>query len=140
MTQQARNLVMLLDERAQRVRFLIRDRDAKFTARFDDVLRTEGVEIIRTPIRSPKANAVAERWVKSVRTECLDWLLITGRRHLNDILRIHVEHYNRARPHRGLNLTVPDSSQPAVNEPAQLRAVARRDRLGGLIHEYERAA
>jgi putative transposase len=122
------------------VRFLIRDRDAKFTARFDDILRTEGVEIIRTPIRSPKANAVAERWVKSVRTECLDWLLITGRRHLNDVLCIYVEHYNRARPHRGLDLTVPDSPNPAVNEPAQSSAVARRDLLGGLIQEYERAA
>jgi putative transposase len=140
MTQQARNLVMLLDDRALPVRFLIRDRDAKFSARFDDVLRTEGVEIIRTPIRSPKANAVAERWVKSVRTECLDWLLITGRRHLNDVLRIYVEHYNRARPHRGLDLTIPDSPSPAVDEPAHLSAIARRDRLAGLIHEYERAA
>jgi putative transposase len=140
MTQQARNLVVSLDERAEPVRFLIRDRDAKFTARFDCVFHTEGVEIIRTPIRSPKANAVAERWVKTVRTECLDWLLITGRRHLNDILRIYVEHYNRARPHRSLDLTLPDSPSPAVNEPAHLSAIARRDRLGGLIHEYERAA
>jgi putative transposase len=140
MSQQARNLTMSLDDRAQPVRFLIHDRDGKFTARFDDVFRTEGVEIIRTPIRSPKANAVAERWVKSVRTECLDWLLITGRRHLNDILRIYVEHYNRARPHRGLDLTIPDSPSPAVNDPAHLSTIARRDRLGGLIHEYERAA
>ena len=140
MTQQARNLVMSLDDRAPPVRFLIHDRDAKFTARFDNVLGTEGVEIIRSPIQSPKANAVAARWVKTVRTECLDWLLTTGRRHLNDILRIYVEHYNRARPHRGLDLTIPDSPSPAINEPAYLSAMARRDRLGGLVHEYERAA
>jgi putative transposase len=140
MTQQARNLVVSLDDRAEPVRFLIHDRDAKFTARFDCVFHTEGLEILRTPIRSPKANAVAERWVKTVRTECLDWLLITGRRHLNEVLRTYVEHYNRARPHRGLDLTLPDSPSPAVNEPAHLSAIVRRDRLGGLIHEYERAA
>jgi putative transposase len=140
MTQQARNLVMRLEERAQPARFLIHDRDAKFTARFDDVFRTEGVDILRTPIQSPKANAVAERWVRTARTECLDWLLITGPRNLNELLRSYVEHYNRARPHRGLDLSIPDPSSPAANEPAPLSAIARRDRLGGLVHEYERAA
>lgn len=140
MIQQARNLVMSLDERAEPVRFLIHDRDAKFTARFDDLFRTEDVEILFTPIRSPKANAVAERWVKTVRTECLDWTLIIGRRHLYEVLRTYVNHYNGARPHRGLDLTIPDSPSPAVNEPAPLSRIARRDRLGGLIHEYERAA
>jgi putative transposase len=129
-TQQARNFVMSVDVRVEPVRFLIHDRDAKFTALFDDVFHTEGVEILRTPIRSPRANAVAERWVKTVRTECLDWLLIAGRRHLNEVLRIYVEHYNRARPHRGLDLTIPDSPSTAANEPAPLSAIARRDRLG----------
>ncbi|MBA2273209.1 MAG: transposase, partial [Actinobacteria bacterium] len=105
---------------------------AKFTARFDDLFRTEDVEILFTPIRSPKANAVAERWVKTVRTACLDWSLIIGRRHLYEVLRTYVNHYNGARPHRGLDLTIP--------EPAPLSRIARRDRLGGLIHEYERAA
>jgi putative transposase len=87
LSQQARNLTMSLDDRAQPVRFLIHDRDGKFTARFDDVFLTEGVEVIRTPIRSPKANGLAERWVKTVRTECLDWLLITDERHLDNVLR-----------------------------------------------------
>jgi putative transposase len=140
MTQQARNLVMSFDDRAQSMRFLIHDRDAKFTGRFDEVFRTEGVEILHTPIRSPKANAVAERWVKTARTECLDWLLITGRRHLNEVLRTFAEHYNRARPHRGLDLLIPDLLSPPVDEPAPLGGIVRTDRLGGLIHEYERAA
>jgi hypothetical protein len=112
MTQPARNLVMSLDERAQPVRFLIHDGDAKFTAHFDDVFRTEGVEIIRTPIRSPKANAVAERWVKTVRTECLDWLLITGERHLDNLLRTFAQHFNHHRPHRRLHLRVPEPTTP----------------------------
>ena len=139
MTQQARNLVMVLDERAQPVRFLIHDRDAKFTARFDDVLGTEGVEIIRTPIRSPKANAVAERWVKTVRTECLDWLLIAGERHLDSSLRSFVQHYNHHRPHRRLHLSVPEPPPPPI-VPASSARLRRRDRLGGLIHEYSWAA
>ena len=139
MTQQARNLVMSLDDRAQPVRFLIHDRDAKFTARFDDVFHTEGVEIIRTPIRSPKANAVAERWVKTVRTECLDWLLIAGERHLDSSLRGFVHHYNHHRPHRRLHLSVPEPPSPP-SVPASSARLRRRDRLGGLIHEYWWAA
>jgi transposase InsO family protein len=120
-------------------RFLIRDRDAKFTGPFDLVFRSEGTEVIRTPIRAPQANAYAERWVRSVRDECLDWTLILGRRHLERVLWAYVRHYNQHRPHRGLKLATPASgSIPAAT--VHPTAVHRRDVLGGLIHEYERAA
>jgi hypothetical protein len=145
-TQQARNLAYSLDDRPTPVRFLVRDRDAKFSCPFDEVFRTEGVTVIRTPIRSPRANAFAERWVRTVRTECLDWILIRGRRHLERLLRTYAQHYNAARPHRGLDLGAPDSSRapdsspPELNHRIQGLQFRRRDLLGGLIHEYERAA
>jgi putative transposase len=131
-----------LPERATPVRFLIRDRDSKFTRDFDAVFRSEGVEIIRTPIRSPKANAIAERFVRSVRAECLDWLLILNRRHLERVLRVYVDHYNRQRPHRALGLRPPDPDHPTLRLASSARSgdVMRRDRLGGLIHEYSLAA
>ena len=98
--------------------------------------------MIRTPIRAPNANAFAERWVETLRTECLDWLLILGPRHLDRVLRVYVQHYNRRRPHRGLKLRVPESVAPV--EVAGLTDVVpnveRRDLLGGLLHEYTRAA
>jgi putative transposase len=97
-TQQARNLAV--GERLQGVRFLIRDRDSKYSGPFDEVFRTEGVKVVKTPIRAPKANAFAERWVRTVRTECLDWMLVLGRRHLERILGIYTAHYNGRRPHR----------------------------------------
>jgi transposase InsO family protein len=137
--QQARNLLMELDDRRRRVRFLIHDRDAKFCGSFDEVFRSEGVEIIETPIRAPRANAFAQRWVRTVRSECLDWLLVLGRRHLERILGAYTEHYNSGRPHRGLGLLTPDQ-QPAPPPWACGARVGRRDILGGLIHEYERAA
>jgi putative transposase len=97
-TQHARNLSFTgVFERA---RFLIRDRDSKFTASFDEVFRSEGIRIVPTPVRAPRANAHAERFVRTVRTECLDWLLILGRRHLDRVLRIYTAHYNSERPHR----------------------------------------
>ena len=99
-TQQARNLS--LSGALEHVRFLIRDRDAKFVAGFDEVFRTEGVNIVQTPFRSPQANAHAERFVRTARTECLDWLLILGRRRLELVLRVYVDHYNSQRPHRAL--------------------------------------
>jgi len=138
-TQQARNLAMNLDGRSPAIRFLIRDRDTKFSRSFDTVLRSEGMRVIRTPIQAPNANAYAERVVETIRAECLDWTLILGRRHLDRTLRTYAEHYNRQRPHRALSLAVPIEAarQPSPVDP---RDVRRRDLLGGLIHEYDRVA
>jgi transposase InsO family protein len=106
-TQQARNLAWSLAEKPSPLRFVIHDRDAKPTDGFDEVFRSEGVTVIRTPVRAPKANAYAERFVGTVRRECLDWILIFGRRQLERTLRIYGEHYNAHRPHRGLGLVPP---------------------------------
>jgi putative transposase len=134
--QQARNLVIA--GRLEDTHVLIRDRDAKFSGPFDEVFRTERHAVVKTPVRAPRANAFAERWVGSVRRECLDHLLIFGRRHLLHVLGTYAEHYNRARPHRSLDLAPPDRLSPAeLFGPAYLR---RLDVLGGVIHEYERAA
>jgi putative transposase len=119
---------------------LIRDRDAKFTAAFDSIFTADGIRVARTPVRAPKANAYAERWVRTVRTECLDWLLIRNRQHLERVLAVYVEHYNLARPHRSLDLQTP---LPAHQPPAKtgpIEQIERVDRLGGLIHEYRHAA
>jgi putative transposase len=105
--QQARNLLVTLEERGRRVRFLLRDRDAKFCRAFDDVFRSEDAEVVLTPVQAPNANAFAERWIGTVRAECLDWLLIVGRGHLEQVLRVYTEHYNRHRPHRALRLAAP---------------------------------
>jgi putative transposase len=137
-TQQARNLA--IEERLSGVRFLVRDRDAKFTGPFDAVLRAEGVRVIRTPVRSPRANAVAERFVRTVRRECLDHVLVYDRRHLELVLGAYVAHYVDERPHRGLGLAVPAGIRPAEVPGATPTLVERRDVLGGLIHEYRRAA
>jgi putative transposase len=141
-TQQARQLAWGFAERSTPVRFLIRDRDSKFTRDFDTVFRSEGVEIVRTPMRAPKANAIAERFVRTTRSECLDWLLILNRRHLERVLRTFVDHYNGHRPHRALNLTPPDPEQPTLQLLTESPAghLERRDRLGGLLHEYRLAA
>jgi len=109
-TQQARYLA--LEERLAGIRFAIRDRDSKFSAPFDEVLRTEGTRIIKTPIRAPKANAFAERWVKTARRECLDHLLVLGRRHLERILQEFATHYNAGRPHRGLEPAIRSRRRP----------------------------
>jgi transposase InsO family protein len=137
-TQQARNLA--IEERLSGVRFLVRDRDAKFSGPFDVVLRAEGVRVIRTPIRSPRANAFAERFVRTVRRECLDHLLIYGRRHLERVLQAYVAHYDEERPHRGLRLAVPAGYRAPQVRGTTRTMVERRDVLGGLIHEYHRAA
>jgi putative transposase len=139
-TQQARNLCFDFAEKGRLFRFLIRDRDSKFSGPFDEVFRTEGIEVILTPIRAPRANSFAERWVRTVRTECLDWLLILGRGHLDKVLRAYVDHYNRARLHRGLDLRVPRPGETASGAFAPNSGVHSRDVLGGLIHEYEVAA
>src|SRR5262249_56933469 len=138
-TRQARQFTWTLKQQPSRFRFLIRDRDAKFTRSFDAVFASEGVTIVETPVRAPKANAFAERFVGTARRECLDWLLILNRRHLEHALRTLVDHYNAHRPHRSLELKPPeaiDRDWPAASS----RGVRRRDRLGGLIHEYSYAA
>jgi putative transposase len=140
-TQQARQLAWSLSERATRARFLIHDRDSKFIRAFDDVFQSEGVESSAPRFAPPQANAFAERWVGTVRRDCLDWLLITSRRQLERVRCVYVDDYKAHRPHRALGL-----KQPIP--PPRLRLVEsnptdqlhRRDRLGGLIHEYARAA
>jgi putative transposase len=122
------------------VRFLVRDRDAKFSGPFDEVLRTEGVRIIRTPIRAPRANAFAERFIGTVRRECLDHVLIYGRRHLERVLKAYVDHYVKERPHRGLGLRVPAGDRAPQIRGTIRTPVEQRDVLGGLIHEYRWAA
>lgn len=131
--QQARNLA--LEATLVPFRFLIRDRDSKFAPGFDTVFASEGIRIIQTPIRTPVANAYAERFVRTVRRECLDWLVIRNERHLHHVLREYLEHYNYERPHRGRGLRAP-------HPPARWAAgpIERHDRLGGLIHEYHRTA
>ncbi len=136
-TQVARNFAADLEEAGRRFRFLIRDRDTKFTASFDSVFASIGVEIIRTPVRSPRANAYAERFVRTVRHECLDHLLVISRRHLQSVLDEYVRHYNQARPHRGLHLAQP-IAQPVSGRDGG--AITRHDVLGGIVHEYDRAA
>ena len=138
-TQQARNLAATLEDQGRPLRFLVRDRDDKFVGPFDEVLRSTGARIIRTPVRAPQANAFAERFVRTARTECLDWLLIRSERHLDRVLREFVAHYNCERPHRGINLEVP---VPYVTEHRFKGggSIKRADRLGGLIHEYRVAA
>jgi hypothetical protein len=128
-TQQARNLA--IEDRLEGVRFLIRDRDSKYSCSFDEVLRTEAVRIIRSPIRAPKANAICERWVGTVRRECLDHVLVLGRRHLERVLASYVAHYNGARPHRALDLQSPDprDDSPAPNRTSDGEAARRAGRL-----------
>ena len=140
--QQARNLTSDLSERTRAAKFLIRDRDTKFTSSFDEVFRTEGIRVIKTPVRSHRANAFAERFVGTVRRGCLDRLLIFGRTHLEHVLAEYVAHYNEHRPHRTLDQRAPRTlgvtpvpiDKP---DPAQLR---RHAVLGGLIHEYRLVA
>jgi putative transposase len=140
-TQQARNLLLVLGERGRQVRFLLRDRDAKFCRSFDGVFCSEGGEVLVTPFQAPKANAYAERWVPTVRAECLDWLLIVGRDHLEHILRVYVQHYNGHRPHRVLMLPAPDPSARLISLGEDHRGtMRRRNLLGGLLHEYHRRA
>jgi putative transposase len=139
LTQQARNLLMALDDRAGRFRFLVRDRDTKFTGAFDSVFAAEGLKVLRTPMQWPRANAYAERWVGTVRRELLDRMLILGCRQLRSVLAEYADHYNGHRPHRALGQAPPlGPTEPPVVRPAG--GVARRDRLGGLIHEYAQVA
>ena len=134
-TQQARNLA--IEDRLGKTQFLIRDRDAKYSGPFDELFRCESVRVLRTPIRSPKADAFAERFVKTVRHECLDHVLVFSERHLERILREYFRHYNRERPHRGLSLQTPEPQLASNHAGGE---IVRVQRLGGLIHEYHRIA
>jgi putative transposase len=136
--QQARNLLMDLGERAGRFKFLIRDRDSKFTAAFDEVFADNGMRTIKTPVRSPRADSFAERYAGTLRRECLDHLLIYGERHLRQILAEYARHYNEHRPHQSRE------QRPPLHEPGQTidvtARIERRQVLHGLISEYSRAA
>ena len=136
--QQARNLLMDLGERAGHFKFLVRDRDSKFTAAFDEVLAGNGTRIIKTPVRSPRANSFAERYVGTLRRECLDHLLIYGEQHLRQVLSAYARHYNEHRPHQSRE------QRPPLHEPGQAVDVTARIKrthvVRGLISEYRRAA
>jgi transposase InsO family protein len=142
-TQVARNLVGDLADRGRSVKFLIRDRDTKFTTSFDEVLRSEGIRVIETPVRSPRANAYAESWVRTARTECLDWLPILGHSHLERVPRTYAGHYNQQRPHRGIDPQVPvpgsgmTSTPPVAQRPSSRCAGRPHPRVlpGGRVGE-----
>jgi transposase InsO family protein len=134
--QQARNLAWRIQDGAVPCRFLIHDRDAKFSVAFDRVFAQEGVEVVLTPPRCPQANAVAERWVRSARAECLDHLLILGERQLHRTLTTYCRFYNQRRPHQGLGQRCPIPLAPGTDSGV----VSRRDVLGGLLHDYYREA
>jgi hypothetical protein len=152
-TQQARNVTGDLVVADVTAKFLVRDRDTKYVASFDEVFAAEGTQIIRTPFRTPNANAFAERFVRTVRSECLDHLLVVNERHLGRILRSYARHYKCHRPHQGLSQEIPVSERTgralAIGDASDSRnrqvrdhriLIRRRAQLGGLIHEYECAA
>ena len=136
--QQARNLAWKLQEGKISTRFLLRDRDSKFSVAFDEVFKSEGVEVIRLPYRRPVANAYSERWVRTARRECLNHLLIFGRQHLEKVMVEFIHHYNHARPHQGIEQRCPCEAANLI--PLPTGPIERRDRLGGMLHEYSRAA
>ncbi|MDX6431256.1 MAG: putative transposase [Streptosporangiaceae bacterium] len=136
--QQARNLLLDLEDRANDFRFLIRDRDHKYTATFDEVFKAEGIRVLLTAPQAPRMNAIMERWIGSVRRELLDRTLIMNARHLRKVLAEYEDHFNEYRPHRALNQANPLRALPdPVNADIK---VTRRDRLGGLLHEYAQVA
>ena len=138
-TQQARNLLIDLGDHADQFQFLIRDRDAKFTAAFDTVFTAIDVRIIKTPVRAPRANAIAERFVGTIRRELLDRLLIINQRHAAAVLHELEHHYNDHRPHRTLGQAAPSRPLPC-RATTEIHKIQRHDRLGGLIHEYQQVA
>jgi putative transposase len=136
--QQARNLLMNLDQRAAGLRFLLRDRDTKFTPIFDAVFTAEGMEVIKTPPQAPRANTFAVRWVGTLRRECTDRMLIVGERHLASVLTEYTRHYNSHRPHRSLGQRPPNPPPNVVD--LNTARIQRQSVLGGLINEYRQAA
>ncbi len=139
LTQQARNVLMDLEDAGRRFRFLIRDRDAKFTTAFDAVFTAANIRIIKTPVRAPRANAIAERFVGSVRRELLDRILITNQRYATAVLTAYAQHHNSHRPHRTPGQAAPLRPHPQPGT-SDTKGVRRRDRLGGLLHEYQQVA
>jgi putative transposase len=141
-TQQARNLSIDLADQASPVKFLIRDRDTKYTASFDAVFAAGAVKVIRTPVQAPRANAICERVIGTIRRECLDRMIILGRQHLETVLAEYFEHYNGHRPHRSLHQRMPSAldTPPALIGAADPSRLRRTDRLGGVIHEHRMAA
>jgi putative transposase len=150
-TQQARNVTADLDDAEVDVTFIVRDRDTKYVSGFDEVFSAGGAQVIMTPYRTPNANAFAERFVLTVRSECLDHLLILNQGHLERVLRTYARHYNENHPHQGISQEIPGSAAPTAPDSTADSCVhcpsdglhgpiRRRDRLGGLIHEYERVA
>ena len=139
LTQLARNLLMDLDDAHRHFRFLIRDRDSKFTAAFDAVFTAIDIQIIKTPVRAPRANAIAERFVGSIRRELLDRLLILNQRHAAAVLHEFERHYNGHRPHRTLGQAAPSRPLPR-RTTTEIHKIQRHDRLGGLVHEYQQVA
>jgi putative transposase len=140
-TRRARQIAWTFAARADPIRFVIRDHDRKFTTSFDTVFESQGARIVRTPIQVPEANGIAERFVRTIRAECLDWSLIANARHLERELTVFFDHYNGFRPHRSLDLAPPNGRPPIETwSGTHPVVVKRRDRLGGLLHEYQRAA
>ncbi len=142
-TQAARNLVMDLDEAGAQVRYLIRDRDAKFQSRFDRILNDAGIDVVLSGVRVPLMNSIMERWVRTCRRELLDRTLIWNENHLRHCLREFELHYNQHRPHQAMRQAAPLRAVPApITDPDRLTRldIRRRDRLGGIIHEYQHAA
>ncbi|MHB8289364.1 MAG: integrase core domain-containing protein, partial [Acidimicrobiales bacterium] len=141
-TQQARNISMELIDQAKSAKFLIRDRDAKFTASFDAIFAAEGTRVITTSVRAPRANAMRERIIGTIRRECLNRMLILGRRHLESVLVEYIEHYNAQRPHRSLSQRPPADSDatPASIGDVDAARLRRIDHVGGIIHEYRMVA
>jgi len=138
-TQQARNLLIDLADRVSTVKFLVCDRDTKFSCAFDAVFASEGVQVLLIPPQAPQANAVAERWVGTLRRELLDRMLIVNQRQLHHAIAEYVDHFNWHRPHRSLGQAAPLRPLPNPVSHDTIR-VLRRDRLGGLVHEYAQAA
>lgn len=136
--QQVRNLLIDLGDRVTEFRFLVRDRAGPFTTSFDVILADVGIHVVKTPPRCPQANCFAERFVRTVRAELTDHLLICGERHLRTVLTEYVQHHNGRRPHRARELRPPRPSHPVAN--LSYERIKRRPMLGGLINEYERAA